>query len=91
MNNHLPNNRPEKLIARPSDFVKGRIVGAGLKLGDLAKAAGISQPSLSNYLRGIRSDRRVQVIIWDAFCQLTGSSIPLAEFWGEMLSQGRAA
>ena len=80
-----------KILPQPAAAVKARIVGANIKFKALAKAARISQPSLSNYLNGGRSDRAVQIRIWDAFCQLSGQSIAPGEFWGELLSERMAS
>ena len=81
----------ERMIAKPSHIVKARIIGAGVALGQLAKAAKISQPALSNYVAGRRNDRANQLAIWDAFCHLTGSQITLEEFWGELLAERKAS
>lgn len=62
--------------------VKGRIVTAGVKLSDLAAAAGIRPNTLSNYLSGRLRRGAVQFEIWKAFRRLTGSRITLLEFWG---------
>jgi len=76
-----------RIIPTPSHLVKARIIAAGLTMTQLAKAASISRPNLSHTLNGQRADRRTQLTIWDAFRRLTGSEMPLEEFWGELLSE----
>ena len=77
----------KKMLSRPGDPVKARIVGAGIQLGELAEAARISQPSLSNYLAGKRGSYRTQLRIWEAFRRLSGQRISMQRFWGELLSE----
>ena len=80
-----------EIIRREGHRVKGIIVGDGIKLGDLARAAKISQPHLSNHLAGIRADRNTQAAIWDAWCELSGrTDIGLRRFWGPMLAKRKA-
>ncbi len=87
MNKTRDNSAKHKILPQPRDFVKGLIVSAGIPMGRLADAAKISQSALSNYLAGIRKDRATQLMIWDAFCRLSGQKISLADFWGELLSE----
>ena len=81
------NTHAKGIIATPGHVVKGKIITAGVSLGQLAKAANISRPAMSNLLAGISSKPAAQVVVWEAFCRLTGSSITLPEFWGELLSE----
>jgi len=81
---------PNGIISNPGAAVKGKIVSAGVKLGDLAEAANISRPALSNYLSGRRRNWRGQIAIWIGFLDLTGSTITLEEFWGELLAERKA-
>ena len=67
--------------------VKANIVASGIKLGDLAKRSGFSQPSLTQYIKGNRRKMDGQVSIWKAFCDLSSSEETLQEFWGEILSK----
>lgn len=76
----------QSIIPHAGHLTKGKIVAAGIPLGQLAMSANISQPALSNYLKGIRNDRIMQLRIWDAFCRLSGQKITLDDFWGELLS-----
>ena len=76
---------PVKRIANPGARVKARIVGAGISMGDLAAAAGISAGSLSNYLAGRVSRPETRTRIWRAFRRLARQRITLAEFWGDLL------
>jgi len=63
------------------------VVAAGIPFGVLAKAAGLSAPSLSQYLAGtIRNERRRRDI-YIAFRSLSGSTVSFEEFWGDMLSE----
>ena len=78
---------PHKRIATAGAEVKARIVGAGLKLSDLAAAAGISPSSLSNYLAGSVSRPETRVRIWRAFRRLTGQRISLRRFWGHLMEE----
>jgi len=80
-------NRVQRIIPRPGDSVKARIVGAGLSMGDIAAAAKISRPDLSKQLAGDRANRDTQLRIWDAYRRLTGSRVTLEGFWGELLRE----
>jgi len=88
-NSCVRQNHP-RIVTATGRFVKCGIIQSGHRLGDLAEAARISQGSLSNYLAGIRSDRRVQVAIWAAFRDLTGQSISLERLWGDLLAKRKA-
>ena len=77
-------------LARSGHAVKARIVGAGLPLGKLARAAGMAQSTLSCYLSG-RSRRAVgQVAIAAAFRRLTGNWITSEDFWGDLWAETAA-
>lgn len=77
----------KKIIPESGDLVKGRIVLAGIPMRRLAKEAGISSGTLSNYLAGRHSFLKTQMEIYFAFRRLSGSEISLADFWGELLSK----
>lgn len=64
--------------------VKARIIGRGVKLGELARRAGIRQTSLSQHIHGRRRNLIVQVRVWRAYCRLTGERVTLSEFWGPL-------
>jgi lambda repressor-like predicted transcriptional regulator len=76
--------------SRHGQYVKGQIISAGIKLSNLAEAAGLAPCTLSSLLTGRSRCRQNQVLIWDAFVQMTRSTISLSDFWGELLS-GRIA
>jgi len=73
-----------RIIARPGHRVKARIIGAGLRMADVARAANLSQSSLSNYMAGRVRNPYVQVRIVIAFCELTKQTITVREFWGDL-------
>jgi len=75
-------------IRRNGSSVKERIAKAGVRMGDLAKTARISRPSLSNHVVGRRRNRLVQLAIWDAYRRLTGRHVSLRGFWGGLLREG---
>jgi len=82
------NSKPKTRSA--SAAVKGRIVGAGVKLADLAIEAGIGQSTLSLYIHGQRSNYARQLSIYEAFCRLAeidptrrGERV----FWGALLNR----
>jgi len=73
-----------------SAAVKGQIVAAGLKLGDLARAARIAPSTLSLYISGQRSNYRMQIAIYETFCRLAGIAATRRgeqTFWGELLNR----
>ncbi len=76
-----------QILPKDGRLVKARMTAAGLKLGDVARAAKISQSSLSNYLRGLRRKRAVHLAIWDAYRRLSLDAISLEDFWGDLLSK----
>jgi len=83
-------SRTQTQTPTASDAVKGRITTAGLKYGDLAAEAGISQPAMSLYLSGARSNYETQIRIHDAFCRLTGRRPTRRSerwFWGSLLNR----
>ena len=69
------------------NIVKGRIISAGLSLGDVCDAAGVSQTSLSDHLAGRRRSRTIQLRILWAFNHLAGQSLTLDEFWGPLAAK----
>jgi len=73
-----------------SAAVKGRVVSAGLAMGDLAEAAGIGKPTLSNYIKGRLKNYETQIRIYNAFCRLAGKT-PTRRgerwFWGSLLNR----
>jgi len=81
------NTARNRILVTAQHAVKSQIVAAGLAMGQLAGAAGISQSSLSNHIGGARANYETQIRIWQAFCRLTGQAVSLADFWGELLSK----
>ncbi len=73
------------ILRKPASRVKGLIIDAGIPLGALAKLAGISQSTLSNYIHGDRRRRQTQLRIWDAYVRLSGEEISFGDFWGPLL------
>ena len=80
-------SRIQRMIPRPGDSVKARIIAAGLSMGRVAAQAKISRPDLSRQLNGTRTNRDTQLRIWDAFRRLTGSRCTLEGFWGDLLKE----
>lgn len=64
--------------------VKAKVIAAGLKLSDLADAAGLAPSTLTNYLTGHRKSAETQVRIVRAFRRLTRTRIAYSEFWGPL-------
>ena len=91
MNQSQTTSPRRRIVPTAGQRVKGRIIAAGLKLEDLARAAGIAPSTLSCYLTGYRSDRTTQHEIWFAFRAMTGIEISMVEFWGSLLSTEVAA
>ena len=75
--------RQQTMIAPHGAAVKARIVGAGLRLGDVARAAGFSGPALSGYINGRTRNVHGQIRIVRAFHKLTGRRISAVKFWGD--------
>jgi lambda repressor-like predicted transcriptional regulator len=71
-------------ISQDANSVKARIKRNSPSMGEIASAAGISQSSLSNHLRGYRASRPTQLRIWDAYRRLTGQEISPEDFWGNL-------
>jgi len=63
------------------------IVGAGVKLGDLAEAAGISKAGLSAHIAGRRRNPQTQLRIFLAFLQLTRRQMKMVDFWGKLVAK----
>jgi transcriptional regulator with XRE-family HTH domain len=78
---------PSVIVPAPGHAVKGRIYAAGLTMADLAAAAKVSRPTLSDHVRGRRRSRLVQLDVWMAFRRLTGSTVTLQEFWGPLFGR----
>jgi transcriptional regulator with XRE-family HTH domain len=68
-------------VRQSAAAVKGRIVSHGIRMTDLARAAGIAAPTLSAYLAGRRRDPRRRRDIYIAFRCLSGSNMSESEFW----------
>jgi len=83
--------RPDlKSLADPYAAVKSQIIAAGIRLGDLARAAGITPSALTLYLQGkLRCPRRQRDILV-AFRALSESQIAAPDFWGKLLSERMA-
>ena len=75
------------ILTRHGQRAKGRIVAAGLKLGEVARAAGMHESSFSNYLAGRRRDARGQLRIVEAFARLTGQRLRARVFWGDLAAK----
>jgi transcriptional regulator with XRE-family HTH domain len=87
MNEQQNASRVVPRIPRPGCAVKARIYAAGLSLTEIAQAARISRPSLSNYLAGYRATFEIQYDIYLAFCRLSGTdlkALSISEFWGSL-------
>jgi hypothetical protein len=84
------NSRQKTIIAPAGAAVKARIVSAGIRLGDLAFAAGFSGPSLSGYLTGRTCNPHGQIRIVRAFRRLTGRRISAATFWGDLWAESKS-
>jgi len=82
-----PNSR---VLARTDGRVKGKIVAAGIRLGELAHAVGLTSSALTLYVQGKCGNRARQEQIYVAFRALSQSDITLEEFWGELLSERMA-
>ena len=76
-----------KIVVATDGPVKARILAAGVKLGDLARAAGVSQPTISVYLAGRLARPATQLAIFQAFRRLSGQPVTMVEFWGDLLAQ----
>lgn len=72
------------IVARPGDSVKARIIGAGLRCGDVATKAGLSNTTLSDYFAGRIRNIHGQISILMAFCSLSGQSLTVRQFWGAL-------
>jgi len=86
-----PSEATARILPPNAAFVKARIISAGLKLGDLAAAAGVSQSSLSNYLIGRVANYRTQQKIFKSFRKVTGINISFNDFWGPLAAAERIA
>ncbi len=91
MISHHTNSKRLRIIPQDSALVKAVIIANGIACGDLARAARISQSSLSNYIKGIRHGRQTQLQIHRAFCRLAGKKITPRKFWGKLLTKKGAA
>ena len=76
-----------QILATPGHSVKGRIIASGLRLADLAEAAGIAASTLSDYLAGRIRNIHGQLSIMLAWCSLAGRQATLREFWGGLLAR----
>ena len=74
-----------KDFTTPLAFVKALSAAAGVRMGDIAAAAGVSQPTLTNTLRGLRRGGETQRRIWRAVRRMTGCRIAYRHFWGAYL------
>ena len=71
-------------VPTPGHAVKAKIVSAGLNCVDVAREAGISKKTLSDYFYGRLHRAETMFDIWLAFRRLSGSTICLIEFWGSL-------
>ena len=74
-------------IARNGAYVKARIIGSNIPMGVLAKAAGMSNGNLSNYLAGRVTFYPGQQKIFRAFKKLSGIRVSSYDFWGALASR----
>lgn len=91
MTKHRCNTVGTGIIPANQARIKAKIIVAGLKLGQVAKAASILPAVLSQHLSGYRRNRQSQLAIWDAYRQLADDPISLEDFWGELLSKRKTA
>ena len=80
----------QRIVARPGDRVKGRIIAAGISLGRLAEAARYSPQTLSDYLAGRNRNIHGQIEIALAFARLTGLTVTFDAFWGSLWAENAA-
>jgi transcriptional regulator with XRE-family HTH domain len=85
------NTASRTTVPRSGDFVKAQIIAAGLTLADVSTKAGFARTTLSDYISGRIRTHDGQWRIWHAFCELSGRSPSLREFWGILCSSGEAA
>lgn len=76
---------------RPGDAVKARIVATGVRLCDLATAAGVSRQTISNCIHGLARRPETQYDIYCAFVRLSGSGATIYEFWGPLFHGRKVA
>ena len=77
----MQTSSPSRIVATHADAVKGRIVSAGVRLTDLARAAGLAKSTLSESVHGGHTARDGREAIWLAFRRLTGMEISYLDFW----------
>ena len=77
-------------IPRPGAAVKARIVAAGLTQAQIAHKARIAKSTLSDYIAGRIRNIHGQIDIMLAFCDLSGQSLKVSEFWGELAAEEAA-
>ncbi len=82
--------KSRRTIQQQIVFVKGRIVSSGIKLGNLAVAAGMSNGNLSKYISGGLTYYPGQEKIFLAYRKLTGIRVSFADFWGPLASSPKA-
>ena len=88
MQQNANTTKPNSISLAPDyPAIKGKIVGAGIRLGDLARAAGITPSCLTLYIQGKLRDPRRQRDIWVAFRAMSQLQITAADFWGGLLSK----
>ncbi len=76
-----------RMVPRPGDLVKAKIIEAGLSLADVAKETRIARSTLSDYLAGRIRNIHGQINIMLAFCELTGKTMTVRAFWGELTAR----
>ncbi len=84
------NRQSQSQSKAASAAIKGQIVAAGLKLGDVAAEARIAQSTLSLYISGQRNNYHTQIAIYEAFCRLVGVKVTRSGeevFWGELMNR----
>jgi len=89
MTHSQKNTQAINILCSPGQSVKARIVAAGIRLGVLARAAGVAQSTLTGYLTGRRRGVAGQLAIADAFRKITRQRLDAAEFWGDLWADSK--
>ena len=79
--------QPREIIDNRRVSVKAEIVDAGVKLGDIARAVGISQSTLTAYLVGRLRNPHRQLQIFMTYLALSKRTMTMVAFWGDLLAK----
>jgi len=74
----------QDIVCPPGRAVKARLVTAGITCRQLAAAARRSPQTVSDCLAGRNRNIHTQIEILLAYCQLTGETLSVREFWGAL-------